>query len=168
MNASLPTESHLQVDAQGPTFLEQWVAGTYLVTGLFPSDGRGLTVERMIQQIPAFYAESRSHKRVMWPRGVCGYFLVPIYTADSFDASVIEWVHSYHPYRWAIWHTPVLYHSNDNSVDKRFYGDPRADKYYWYGSAFRPYLEDVIGVGLRSVARRFGYECPQKVDGVAA
>jgi hypothetical protein len=167
VTSSPPIETDLQIDAQAPTFLEQWVAGTYLVTGIFPTDGRGLSVERMVQSIPAFYAQSRSHKRSAWPRGICGYFLVPIYTADAFDANVVEWVHSFHPYRWAIWHTPVLYHTADNGAEKRFYGDPRTDKYYWYGSAYVPYLEHVIAVALRSVARSFGYERPQRVNGTA-
>ena len=74
MDAAIPTQSHLQIDAQSPTFLEQWVAGTYLVTSIFPTDGRGLTVERMIQQIPAFYTDARSHKRAMWPRGYVDIF----------------------------------------------------------------------------------------------
>ena len=153
------------INAEQPTFLERWVFGTYLVMGVFPTDGQGLTVERLIAEIPSLYSTTRSHKQAMWPRGVCGYYLIPIYVSESFDASITDWVHSYHPYRWAIWHMPVLYASATNSVEKRAYGDPRADKYHHYGSAFRPYLEDIIGLGLRAVSRRFGHELPERVNG---
>lgn len=154
------------LDAEHPTFVERWIAGTYIVAGIFPIEGRSLTVERLVAQIPSFYAVTRSHKRAMWPRGICGYYLIPIYIAESFDADVIEWVHSYHPYRWAIWHVPVLYTSTDNSVDKRAYGDPRSDR-HGYGSSFWLYLESIIGTELRTVSRRFGYELPEKVNGKA-
>ena len=141
-------ESQLCIDAEHPTFVERWVVGTYLVAAIFPTDGRSLTLEHLVSQVPTFYAAARSHKQAIWPRGVCGYYLIPIYIAESFDASVIEWVHSYHPYRWAIWHVPVLYTTTHNSVEKRAYRDPRSDKYHWHGSAFRPYLEHVIGTAL--------------------
>jgi hypothetical protein len=152
------------LDGEHPTFDERWVAGTYIVAGIFPSEGRSLTVERLIAQIPSFYALTRSHKRAMWPRGICGYYLIPIYVAESFDAGVIEWVRSYHPYRWAIWHVPVLYTSTANSVDKRAYGNSRSDKCS-YGSYFWPYLESIIDRGLRAVSHRFGYELPETVNG---
>lgn len=164
---NLPTASlgDNPINAKQPTFLERWVAGTYLVTGIFPTDGRELTIERMIAAIPSLYTTTRANKQARWPRGLCGYFLVPIYTAPSFDPGVIEWVHSFHPYRWVIWHVPVLYHTATNAVDKRVYGDPRSDKYHHYGSTFRPYLENVIGSALRAVARPFGHQLPETVNG---
>jgi hypothetical protein len=160
-----PSENRLRIDAENPTFIERWVVGTYLVAGVFPTEGCGLSVERLVAQIPSFYAATRSQKRAMWPRGICGYYLIPIYIAESFDADVIEWVHSYHPYSWAIWHVPVLYNRATNGVEKRAYLDPRADKYHSYGSAFRPYLESIIGTGLRAISHRFGYELPETVNG---
>jgi hypothetical protein len=157
-------EPNYSLDAEHPTFVERWIVGTYIVAGVFPTEGRSLTVESLVAQIPSFYNATRSHKRAIWPRGICGYFLIPIYIAESFDTDVIEWVHSYHPYRWAIWHVPVLYNSTDNSVDNRAYGKSRSDK-WGYGSFFWPYLESIIGTGLRAVSHRFGYELPETVNG---
>lgn len=158
MTAAATHNVQFTVDSDRPTFLEQWVAGTYLVSGVFPIDGNSLAVDQVMARVPALYAATKSQKRIRWPRGVCGYYLMPIYVSDSFDARVIEWVHSYHRYRWAIWHEPVLYCRADNT------GHTRAD-YGLYGSAFRGYLVNLVGAAFCSVSLRCGHEFPCKING---
>ncbi len=132
----------------GSTFIEQWIAGTYLVCGIFPSEVQGLTVSDAAERIPALYATTKSQKRRYWPRGVCGYYLIPIYISSSFDATVVEWAREFHRYRWAIWHEPILYSTAHNTVDMR------AD-YGLYASAYRPFLFRIVHTALAAVTSRF-------------
>jgi hypothetical protein len=154
-------DAGFEVHEERPTFLEQWVAGTYVVAGIFPTDGTGLNIEQMKEQIPWLYATTRAHKRARWPKGICGYYLLPVYTAECFHPKVIEWVHSYHRYRWAIWHEPVLYATKANVAELR------AD-YSLHGSAFRSHLTNLIDASLRTIARRFGHEFPRMINGLPA
>jgi hypothetical protein len=73
MSITHPSENRLRIDAENPTFVKRWVVGTYLVAGVFPTEGRGLTVEHLVAQIPFFYTTARLHKQAIWPRGICGY-----------------------------------------------------------------------------------------------
>jgi len=147
-------------DPLSPNFSEQWLRGTYLVSGVFPIQKSGLTIRDIIEQIPALYDETISHKRAIWPRGICGYFLVPIYISDSFDELVQNWVRSYHRYRWAIWHEPLLYNKHDNVVYMR-------SDYGTHGAAFRPYLAKIIGSALTTITHKYHMSFPRKKNGDA-
>jgi hypothetical protein len=149
--------STYQIDATKPTFLEQWVSGTYLVSGVFPIESNTLTIQQVVSKIPLLYSEVKSSKRANWPRGICGYYLIPVYISYSFDESVVAWVHSFHSYRWAIWHEPVLYCKADNTSHLR-------NDYGYRGNAFRAYLSNVIGDTLKTVSSRFNFEFP-KING---
>jgi hypothetical protein len=159
MNRSSRQESaKIEVDSNNPTFLERWVSGTYLVSGIFPIEKDLLTVEQITAQIPSLYSSTKSNKQTKWPRGICGYYLIPIYIAEAFNQNVIDWVHSSHPYRWAIWHEPILYCNGDNSAHLR-------KDYGIYGQSFRPYLFNIIKNALFAVAGRFNHRFPEKLNG---
>ena len=146
------------VDAECPTFLERWVGGTYLVTGVFPITRSHLTVNGMESRVDEFYAATKSRKRGIWPRGICAYYLIPIYSCPNFPDDVVDWVHHRHSYQWAIWHEPVLYACADNVAHMR-------SDYGMFGAAFRPYLLSVIWGGLFGAARRNGCEHPSRMNG---
>ncbi|MGD1087350.1 MAG: hypothetical protein ABR955_01305 [Verrucomicrobiota bacterium] len=147
-----------QINASEPTFLAQWVSGTYLVSGVFPIESNSLTTQQVVLKIPSLYLAAKSSKLAKWPRGICGYYLIPVYIADFFDESVVAWVHSYHFFRWAIWHEPVLYCKADNTAHSR-------NDYGLRGKAFRVYLSNVMGGALKTVASRFNFEFPEKING---
>jgi hypothetical protein len=151
----------LKIDATRPTFFEQWVSGTYLVSGVFPIESNSLNIPQVVSKIPLLYSELKSSKQANWPRGICGYYLIPIYIVDSLDESVIAWVQSYHSYRWVIWHEPILYCKTDNTSYLR-------NDYGHRGSAFRNYLSNVISETLKTVSSRFNFEFPtingRKID----
>ena len=118
----------LCADAQ---FIEGWMRGTYVVAGIFAIPTDTLTVTTLNAHIPFLYEGTKHAKRGWWPRGVAGTFLFPFYFASGFAPEVTSWVQRRHPYRWAIWHEPVLYDINRHAVTMR------AD-YGHFGSAFYP------------------------------
>src|SRR4051794_23640373 len=99
---------------QGPLFDEQWVAGTYLVSGVFFLDGSGLTPAGVTDAVDLLYERTKEQKRRAWPRGLCGYYIIPVFSASSFSEEVVKFVHTRIAFRWAIWPEPVLYRTTEN------------------------------------------------------
>ena len=147
------------VDPTNPTFFERWVSGTYLVSGVFPMERNKLTVQEMKSDIPLLYSSLKLNKKARWPKGICGYYVIPLYIADSFDNDVVNWVHTLHKYRWAIWHEPVLYCKVDNTAHHR-------NDYGLYGRNFRPDLFSILRKALTAVSNRFNFKFPDQINGL--
>jgi hypothetical protein len=133
-----------------PQFAERWFAGTYIVSGTFFLDGSGLTSVQLHADIEPLYHEVQKKKIAMWPRGLAGFFIIPIYCAPEFADEVLVSVHRRLPFRWAIWPEPLLYCTSDNSVALR-------EDFGLHGSAFHPYLAQLFAIGLGEVAAHFGH-----------
>lgn len=142
------TPSEVLID--DPQFAERWFAGTYVVTGVFFLDGSDLTLAKIAADIEPLYLEIRKQKKAKWPRGLAGFFVIPIYCAPSFSDEVFESIRRRLPFRWAIWPEPLLYRTSDNSVSLR--GD-----YGLHGRAFYPYLNQLFVAGLAKAASHFGH-----------
>lgn len=137
----------LEAIPRGDTFHEQWVSGTYIVSGVFQLPCHRLDLRDIQEQIPRLFEALRKTKSGWWPKGICGYFAIPIYTADTFEQTVVEWVHSRPKYKYAMWHEPVLYDRVRNVVEmNNSWGND--------GSAFRIFLFDVIHKALHGLARK--------------
>jgi hypothetical protein len=70
--------------------------------------------------------------------------------AAHFEEHVISTVHSRLPSRWAIWPEPVLYFTSDNSAERR-------SDYTSWSSAFLPYLNVLMGVGVSVAGKMAGF-----------
>jgi hypothetical protein len=141
-------------------FAEQWFAGTYLVSGTFFLKGDGVTPGQIIAQVDLLYREIRRHKRAKWPRGLAGFFVIPVFCSTSFSPEVSIWVRTRHPYKWAIWLEPLLYDSCANTVLLR-------EDYQLFGRAFFPYLNQLFTAGLSRAAAHFGHSNPNRACGSA-
>lgn len=150
-------------DAEPPrheAFVHQrWIAGTYIVSGVFPRDGTDFRGHRAMDEIPVFYAVLREMRKWKLPRGLAAYHVIPIYVADSFDRHAIDWVSYRHPYRYAIWYEPVLYNARTNNASIR-------KDYGLMASAFYPQLRSMMYPGLAHVARLFDHPFPTINEGL--
>ena len=77
---------------------------------------------------------------------------------EKFSSEQIEWVQHHHPYRWAIWHEPVLYDISENAVWMR------AD-YGHFGSAFYPLVFDLYRRSFTVIAERLQRPQPDFING---
>ena len=145
-------------EVREPQFEEQWCAGTYLVSGVFFFNGAGLVSSDITNAIRPLYERTKIKKRAIWPRGLSGYYIIPIFTAPSFDEDVVSYVHVRMPFQWAIWPEPVLYRNTDNSAERR-------NDYRLHGAAFHSYLNKIIASGLNVVAELAGHQNPCIVNG---
>jgi hypothetical protein len=147
-----------EFDWMKPTFVEQWFFGSYLVCGIFPTPVQSLTIDSDLERVPGLYAITKAKKDRAWPRGVCSYFLIPIYISDTFDAEITLWIYSLHKYRWAILHEPILYSTRHNSVVTRLGRSP-------YGSFYHSFLLRIVNVALRPIASHFHPGLPYTING---
>jgi hypothetical protein len=154
----MPPKHRQLREVREPVFDEQWVAGTYLISGIFFFDSPSLTSAVIADAINPLYERTKKQRRRAWPRGVSGYYIIPIFTAPSFDDQVVNFVHVRMTFRWAIWPEPVLYRSADNTVEQR------AD-YGLHGAAFYYYVQTMIGASVGVVAKLAGYKYPCAVNG---
>lgn len=138
------------IPALAPLFAEQWFAGTYLVSGTFFLEGAGLDPEKIMAQVAPLYREVRHQKKKAWPKGLAGFFVIPIFCGSPFSDEVCTWARSRHPYRWAIWPEPLLYDVSENTVVLR-------EDYRHFGRAFFPYLNQLFTAGLHRAATHFGH-----------
>lgn len=138
-------------------FIEGWMRGTYVVVGVFSIPCRTVSVQELKRNIPALHARTKQAKRAWWPRGLSGMFLFPFYLGSEFDAEVTAWVQRRWPYRWAIWHEPVLYDIIQNAVWMR--GD-----YGLFGSAFFPMVFELHRRALTTIAERLGGTLPEFIN----
>jgi hypothetical protein len=79
--------------------------------------------------------------RIMW------HVSCPFYIGLAFQPAVIEWVQRRRPYRYAIWHEPVLYDVNRNAVWMR-------SDYGHFGCAFHPLVFELNRRALTLIAER--------------
>lgn len=150
MNFFQPRNRERIINVEGETFHEQWVAGTYLVVGVFPRHCRALTINQLKDNIPDFFDLLRKNKRAIWPRGICAYYAIPIYIAEEFDRTVIDWVHRRPGYKYAMWHEPVLYNTKQNTAET-------FNRQGIFGSAFQPFLSQVISTSLDAISKHQGH-----------
>ncbi|MDH5535821.1 MAG: hypothetical protein OEZ08_09685 [Betaproteobacteria bacterium] len=145
----------LYADAQ---FIEGWMRGTYVVAGIFAIPVDTLSVSTLSANIAALYDGTKRAKRAWWPRGISGMFLFPFYLGSGFSPEVVSWVQRRHPYRWAIWHEPVLYDTGQHSVTMR--GD-----YGLFGSAFYPLVGVLYVRAMQAISLGLGREFPDFING---
>ena len=130
---------------------ERWVAGTYIVSGISVERYDRISVENIQNNIPPYFDRLRTERRGWWPRGICGYYAIPIYCCESFSGDLVEWVQNRPKYRYAMWHEPVLYSPIDNEVKMN-------SRWGVYGWAFREHLSERLFDPLQSLAYEFGHE----------
>lgn len=147
----------LCADAQ---FIEGWMRGTYVVAGIFAIPADTLTIATVEAQIPFLYEGTKGAQRGWWPRGIAGTFLFPFYLGSGFTPEVTSWVQRRHPYRWAIWHEPVLYDMDRHAVTMR--GD-----YGHFGSAFNPLVGALYIRALKAISLRLGRQFPEFINSQA-
>lgn len=140
----------LKAAPEGDTYYEQWVAGTYIVAGVFQRRQAAIGVTDIQTGIPGWFDLLKARKKARWPRGLCGYFAIPIYTCDSLDQAAVEWVHARPRYRYAMWHEPVLYDRVRNAAEMNAAGGLR-------GSAFHVFVFEVVMTALHGLARKEGH-----------
>ena len=145
----------LRADAR---FIEGWMRGTYIVAGIFAIPTEILTVAEIQNNIPTLHAITKEAKRGWWPRGISGLYLFPFYLGNGFPPDVIQYVQKRQPYRYAVWHEPVLYDLSQNAVWMRSdYGN--------YGSAFFPLVFDLYRKAFGIIAQRIGKTAPNSING---
>jgi hypothetical protein len=140
----------LKAISEGDTFYEQWGSGTYIVAGVFQRPCHLLDVRQIQDKIPYLFGLLKKNKKGWWPKGICGYYAIPIYISDAFDQTVIEWVHSRPTYRYAMWHEPVLYNRVCNVAEMN-------KSWGLYCAAFRIFLFEVIFLALQGLSQKNGH-----------
>ncbi len=135
---------------EGETTHEQWVSGTYIVTGVFPKYVLALSTDQLKADIPAVFELLSKNKKAWWPKGISAYFAIPIYTSDGFNQAVIEWVHSRPQYKYAMWHEPVLYDRKRNMAEINA-------SWGLSGAAYRIFLFEVIYTALAVISQKEGH-----------
>ena len=138
--------------------IEGWMRGTYIVAGIFAIPSETISIAGVQSNIPDLYESTKAGRRGRWPRGVAGTFLFPFYLASDFTPDQIDWVQHRHPYRWAIWHEPVLYDITRNSVWMR-------SDYGHYGSMFHPLVFDLYRKAFAVIAERLQRPQPDYING---
>jgi hypothetical protein len=139
-------------------FIEGWMRGTYIVAGIFAIPSEAVTIAELRRNIPVLHDRTRRAKKSWWPRGISGIFLFPFYLGTHFDPAVIAWVQQRQPYRWAVWHEPVLYDISQNAVWMR-------SDYGQTGCAFYPLVFDLYRRALTLIAERIQRPIPDSVNG---
>lgn len=140
------------------SFHEQWVSGTYIVVGVFPYHVEHLTPSHIRQDIPSLFEQTRHRKRALWPKGICAYYLIPIYCSDTFSQETIDWVSKRPTYRWAIWHEPVLFNTRENNAHTNM-------NWGLYCSAFRQFLVRVFVAGVCTLSRKYKFSSQPVLNG---
>jgi len=140
-----------EIQELSPTFSERWVMGTYIVSGVFYLDGTDLHSAQIRSDSEELYRVTRQHKKAIWPRGLCGYFIIPIYSAEGFCDETLEFVKQRMRFRWAIWPEPVLYDSEENVMWLR-------QDYGLFGAAFTPHLSNLVDDAMDIVSEHYGHE----------
>lgn len=148
----------LKAEPEGDTYHEQWVSGTYIVAGVFQRRPARISVQEIQSDAPRLFDLLKTNKRARWPKGICGYYAIPIYTCDVLDAAVVDWVHSRPKYRYAMWHEPILY-DRDRNIAEMNAG------WRLYGAAFRVFLFEVIFTALNGLAKKDGHPTFPQVNG---
>jgi hypothetical protein len=109
----------LDVALDRPTYDRGWMPGTYLVSGVFPiklpdpgSEGAPpeMTYEQITRRAEPLLAEVAKNKQTLWPRGIAGYYAVPIfYQHGEFSEELYVRIYQHNQYyKWGMWFDPVL------------------------------------------------------------
>jgi hypothetical protein len=139
-------------------FLEGWMCGTYVVAGVFAIPCETVALTDIQEALPVLHSVTQDAKRGWWPRGISGMFLFPFYLGTDFDPKLVEWVQKRHPYRYAVWHEPVLYDIPRNSAWMR-------NDYGLYGSAFRPLVLKLHHRVFKAIAEISHHPFPNFING---
>lgn len=137
---------------------ERWVSGTYIVSGVYTILADRFEENVLQDNLPALFSTLRERRVRKWPRGICGYYAIPIYVGKGFSMDVVRWVQNRPKYRYAMWHEPVLYNCAENEAFTNA-------KWGLYGIAFRDYLGEQIFSSLASIAKNDGHSCFPRVNG---
>ena len=132
--------------------------GTYIVAGVFAIPTESMIIADIQANIPDLYSTTKAGRRGRWPRGLAGTFLFPFYLGSGFSAELIEWVQHRRPYRWAIWHEPVLYDIAQNAAWMR-------SDYSHLGSAFYPLVFELYRRAFTAIAERLQRPQPDFING---
>ncbi|MCP3965560.1 MAG: hypothetical protein GY750_12760 [Lentisphaerae bacterium] len=144
------------------SFFQKWVAGSHVVAGIFPIlCDSGLSPDRILGNVPSLFSRLKRNKKGLWPRGICEYFVIPIYLADGFNSATIDFVHHRPHYKWAMQHEPVLYNYHNNTAEMHLANDPKEVVY-------RPFLCSLIVNTLSEYSRLAGFNEGLTVNGISA
>lgn len=147
----------LSVSLAEPLFAERWVKGTYVVSEVFFLDGTGLTKAQIQSDIALLTHEVKKKQKTAWLKWLTRSFVIPIYSAPSFDKATITSI------RWSLrscqslWPEPLLYSTSDNAVAFR-------EDFAYHGRAFYPYLSKIFREGLALAAGRAGGKNPPQIS----
>jgi len=108
--------------------------------------------------IPELLSQTKKRKRAAWPRGICAYYLIPIYCSTGFPEETIEWIKTRPKYRWAIWHEPVLFNTHENAACS-------FTKRGLYCLAFLEFLSTIVVGGICSISREHGFTTQPRLNG---
>jgi len=159
MNATEADTSLAREFCSDARFIEGWMRGTYVVAGIFAIPSEVVTISDLRRNIPTLHATTKNAKRGWWPRGISGMFLFPFYLSTHFEPEVVAWVQKRQPYRYAIWHEPVLYDIARNAAWMR-------SDYGHFGSAFYPLVFDLYRRALTLLAERLQKPIPDFINGL--
>lgn len=148
----------LKPNPEGDIHHEQWVAGTYIVAGVFQRKHAVISVREIQAEAPILFDLLKANKRARWPKGLSAYYAIPIYICDSLNTATVEWVHSRPKYRYAMWHEPILYDRGRNIVEMNA-------KWGLTGAAYRVFLFEVIFTALDALAKNEGHSSFPQVNG---
>ena len=129
-------------------FHEQWVAGTYIHTGIFPRFGDQITIDKIQDEIPALHSLIKQNRKKKILKGISASYIIPLYQASCFPAEVEEWIKARPQYKYAIWHEPVLFNDQTNEAIMN-------QNWGIFGLSFRDYLAQIICSYLSTISKEF-------------
>lgn len=125
--------------------------GTYLTIGIFHRSCSNLSIEQLQNDIPVFFNLLRKQKKRRWPRGICAYCAIPIYSTDHIEDNILEWSQNRPKHRYAMWYEPIFYNLRENNAEV-FLRDNILR------SPFKAFFIEVITAALESLAKSNGHE----------
>ena len=137
---------------------ERWVSGPYVVSGVFTIPVSRIGKNALQDNQNNLFSMLREKRVRKWPRGICGYYAIPIYIGNCFSLDAVQWVQSRPKYRYAMWHEPVLYDRAKNLVFMN-------TKWGMYGLAFREYLSERTFASLAYLAKSDNHRSFPSVNG---
>ena len=137
---------------------ERWISGSYIVSGVYTIPVSRVDENVLQNNLPALFSRLREKRVRKWPRGICGYYAIPIYIGNCFSLDAVQWVQSRPKYRYAMWHEPVLY---DRAKNLAFTNT----KWGMYGLAFREYLSERTFDSLAYLAKSDNHRTFPSVNG---
>lgn len=137
---------------------ERWISGTYIVSGVFIIPVNRIGENALQDNLSALFSTLQEKRSRKWPRGICGYYAIPIYVGKGFSSDVVQWVQSRPKYRYAMWHEPVLYDRSENVA----FMNTRWGK---YGLAFREYLAERTFSSLATIVKNDNHSVFPVVNG---